>query len=228
MELEAKPFLKALDNKKAEKCGKLPVYRGKISGANVMVGICGVGMVRAAANIQLLIDSYNPSQIIMSGTAGGIDGKLKIGDTVVSEEIIYHEKTENLPIQDSVAIEGKSFKAGETLLETALSAINDEPPEHAVYFGRVSTGKSFVRGEAFDIITEKYNPLCADMESAAVAHVCQINSIPFIAVRSMSDTREVSGFLNFFKYASLASENSFAVAKKLITALPSGDTKTST
>ena len=220
MKLEAKPFLRALDNKRIKKHGELRVYHGRIAGVDVMVACCGVGMRRAAANIQSLIDSVGPSQIVMSGTAGGIDAKLKIGDTVVSDELIYHEIVGDLPIQDGLSMDGLPFKADAALLECASKAIKEKPPEHSVYFGRISTGKSFVRGEAFDYIISKCNPLCTDMESAAVAHVCQINSVPFIAVRSMSDTREVSGLSNFFKYASLASKNSFIVVRALLAALP--------
>ena len=220
MKLEAKPFLKALDNKRIKKHGELRVYYGSITGLDVMVACCGVGMRRAAANIQSLIDSVGPSKIVMSGTAGGIDAKLKIGDTVVSDELIYHERVENLPIRDGLSIDGLPLKADAALLDYASKAIKEKPPERPVYFGRISTGKSFARGEAFDQIISTCNPLCADMESAAVAHVCQINSVPFIAVRSMSDTREVSGLSNFFKYASLASINSFIVVRALLAALP--------
>jgi len=231
MKLEAKPFLKALDNKRTEKHAKLRAYHGSIAGCDVMVACCGVGIVRSALYTQLLIDSVEPSYVIMSGTAAGVDMKLKIGDTVVSEEFVFHESIESIaskesvedieemPIHDKISMDGLPLRADEKLLECAKDALSENPPEHTVYFGRISTGVSFVRGEAFDTITEKCNPLCADCESAAVAHVCQANNTPFIAVRSMSDTREASGLHNFFRYASLASRNSYTIAEKIIAAL---------
>ena len=35
------------------------------------------------------------------------------------------------------------------------------------------------------------------MESASVAHVCYVNNIPFIAIRSITDTEDHSGVANF-------------------------------
>ena len=216
IKLEAKPFLNALENKTTEQYGKMKVYHGAIDGAQVMVACCGVGMKRAASGVQALINALDITKIIVSGTAGGIDGRLKVGDTVVSEELVYHEKFENLPMQDRLSREGTPFKADDTMLGCAKKSMSEAPPAHTVYFGRISTGNSFVTGKNFDIITENFNPLCSEMESAAVARVCQMSGIPFIAVRSMSDTREVSGFINFFKYAKLASANSFEVVKRLL------------
>jgi len=222
LKLEAKPFLNALENRKTERRNKLKVYHGEIEGLKVMVACCGVGMKKAAAGTQLLLDTFDISKIIMSGTAGGIDGKLGIGDTVISEELVYHEITKNFPIKDCFSTEGTPLAGDAVLLGNAKRAINEKSPGHIVYFGRTSTGKSFVRGKEFDTIIKQYAPLCADMESTAVAHVCHINSIPFVAVRSMSDTREVSGVINFYKYASLASKNSFTVVKMMLR----GDTDT--
>jgi len=54
------------------------------------------------------------------------------------------------------------------------------------------------------------------METAAVAHVCAINSIPFIAIRSVTDTPEKSGILNFYKNVVLAANNSYSVVENLL------------
>ena len=61
------------------------------------------------------------------------------------------------------------------------------------------------------------------METAAAAQVCHRKDIPFIAVRSISDSAEESGFTSFLKYASLASVHSFIVVEKLLREL--GKTK---
>jgi len=83
---EAKPFLDALEKKTEEKCASLNVHHGTINGATVMIVCCGVGLEKAAAATQMLIKNYKISRIIMSGTAGGADNELNIGDT----EMVLH------------------------------------------------------------------------------------------------------------------------------------------
>ena len=44
------------------------------------------------------------------------------------------------------------------------------------------------------------------METAAVAHVCYVNRVPFLAVRSITDTGEDSGVETFEENCARASE----------------------
>ena len=221
---EEKPFHEALENVKIEKCGALNVHHGTISGVKATVVRCGVGLEKVAASTQTLINSYKITHMIMSGTAGGVDSKLNIGDTIVSEEILYHEGTTKLMQSDTTFTKDKPFKADENLLSNVKSAIENNPLSQAVYFGRITSGSKFVTGKKFKFVAEKYHPLCVDMETAAVAHACTINNIPFIAVRSVTDTPKKSGLLNFYKNVATAASNSYAVVEVLLKELDRDDT----
>jgi len=216
MRLEAKPFLKALESSELKKSASYKVYYGEIAGAKVLVAICGVGMDRAAAVVESLLGSYDISRVIMSGTACGIDSSLDIGDTVVSEEMLFYNKNENRLLSDVQAASDTVFKADEFLLDTVRTAIQKDPPDHPVHYGKIATGKSFVTKKIRDIIAGSLNPLCADMETAATAQVCHMKGIPFIAVRSISDNADKSGFAAFLRYASLASKHSYIVVRRLL------------
>jgi len=213
---EANPFLTALGNVKEEKCASLKLHHGTINGVEVSVVRCGVGLKKAAAATQTLINSYTISRVVMSGTAGGVDERLKIGDTIVSEEILYHESNIKLPQNASSFDANIPFKADERLLLNAKKVIENNPFTQAVYFGRITSGSKFLSGKGFKEVAEKHHPMCVDMETAAVAHVCAINKIPFIAIRSITDTPEKSGLLNFYKNVVQASKNSYAVVVKLL------------
>ena len=213
---EIKPFLKALDNLRVEKHTSLKVYCGTIKSKNVLVVRCGVGLKKAAAVTQLMIDNYKIERIIMSGTAGGVDNKLKLGDTVVSEEILYHEIDSRTMEDIAAGNEKQTFKADTELLHCTKKALENDPAVQSVLFGRITSGNKFVSGKNLMVVAEKFKSLCLDMETAAVAHVCSINSIPFISIRSISDTVDKSGFLTFFKNVNLASKNSFLVVEKLL------------
>jgi len=216
---EAKPFLKVLENTRKEKCGSIVVHHGTINGVAVMVVCCGVGLKRAAGVTQTLIRKLDASRIVMSGTAGGVESNLCLGDTIISEEILYHDVMPNSLQKDEFFNENTSFKADEALLRNIKKAIGTGHFSQAVHFGRITSGNKFVTGKRFNEVAEKYHPLCADMETAAVAHVCAINSIPFVAVRSITDTSEKSGILNFYKNVTQAADNSFAVVERLLNEL---------
>jgi len=217
MKLEAKPFLKALESSELKKSASYKVYYGEIAGIKVLVAICGVGMDRAAAAVESLLGNYDISRVIMSGTACGIDSKLDIGDTVVSEEMLFYNTNENPLLSDVQDASDTAFRADEFLLDTVRTAIEKDPPDQPVYYGRIVTGKSFVTRKIRDIIVGSFNPLCADMETAAAARVCHMKGVPFVAVRSISDNSDKSGFTAFLRYASLASTHSYIVVRRLLT-----------
>ena len=55
------------------------------------------------------------------------------------------------------------------------------------------------------IIDEKYSPLSVDMETASIAHVCCVNKIPFIAIRTITDTASHDGADSFERNCEQAS-----------------------
>jgi len=67
-----------------------------------------------------------------------------VGDTVVSEEILFYNKSESLLLSDVQNASDTAFKADELLLDTLKNAIEKDPPDYPVYYGRIATGKSFV------------------------------------------------------------------------------------
>ena len=67
-----------------------------------------------------------------------------------------------------------------------------------------------------DRINAKFEPLAVDMESAAVAHVCYVNKIPFLAVRTITDTVTHKGIENFDKNCEAASEISAEIVAGML------------
>ena len=54
------------------------------------------------------------------------------------------------------------------------------------------------------------------METASIAHVCYVNEIPFIAIRTISDTPGESGVEVFEKNCELAAKKSIDVLKNYL------------
>lgn len=54
------------------------------------------------------------------------------------------------------------------------------------------------------------------METASIAHVCYANNIPFIAIRSITDTESECGLENFELNCVSASDNSINMLEKIL------------
>lgn len=216
---ELAPFLPVIEECKTSEKAMLKFYEGKISGVEVVVLFCGVCKVNAAIATQILIDTYQVDRIINAGTAGGMDPKLQIFDTVISTEVAYHDVDEGILTEFHPWLETVFFKADAKLLELSEKAVSKMNPEYQVVWGRMVTGEAFIADEGRAKINEQFAPLTVDMETASIAHVCYVNKIPFLAIRSITDTETHSGSevfeQNFAKAAIIAKDITVALLAEL-------------
>ncbi|HCC35492.1 MAG TPA: phosphoglycerate transporter [Ruminococcaceae bacterium] len=207
-ENEINPFISVMSNTQTEEYAMLTFHKGKYAGIDIIALFCGVCKVNAAIATQILIDKYQVAQIIVVGVAGAIDTELHIGDTIISSEIAYHDVADEILTQYHPWMKSIYFTAAENIVHGIIKANADD---HSVMVGRIVTGEAFIDQEGRKEIIEKYNPLCVDMETASIAHVCYVNSIPIAAIRSMSDTPHESGNSAFERYGKAAAEKSVRV-----------------
>ncbi|MGI9135344.1 MAG: 5'-methylthioadenosine/S-adenosylhomocysteine nucleosidase [Rhodoferax sp.] len=58
---------------------------GRLRGKAVVAMLCGVSMVNAAMNTQLLLERFRVTHLLVSGIAGGVNPALPIGDVTVAQ-----------------------------------------------------------------------------------------------------------------------------------------------
>ena len=214
---------------------------GQLAGKDVVLVESGVGMTNAAMMTQSMIDQYHPQAVIMTGIAGAIDDTVDIGDIVVCVEWIQHdygyegsngfehsELSAYDPSTDSI-VQAISFPADSNLLsavkairaaELNMDKIGSRQPE-LIVGGIGVSGNSFIDSkEKRERLTAEFCAFIVDMESAAVAHVCSANNVPFVVFRSASDLAGGSGSETaekeleaFFK---IAANNSSEVVMSLL------------
>lgn len=95
-DMEVAPFIPLIEDCKVTEKAMLKFYEGKINGVDIVTLFSGVCKVNAAIATQILIDTYNCDAIINSGTAGGMVSNLDILDTVISDEVAYHDVDEGI------------------------------------------------------------------------------------------------------------------------------------
>ncbi|MEG0592202.1 MAG: 5'-methylthioadenosine/adenosylhomocysteine nucleosidase [Coprobacillus sp.] len=187
---ELEPFLSHLEKKIVTKKAMLTFYEGTINNINIITLFSGVGKVNAAIASQILIDTYNVDMIINAGTAGGMDETIHLFDTVISTQCAYHDTDDDILTEFHPWIPTIYFDTDIHLIEIAKKLCNIN---NSIYLGRIVTGDKFIKDEFRDLINQKYVPLSVDMESTSIAHVCHVNKIPFISIRTITDTANHSG-----------------------------------
>ncbi len=199
---ELKPLLPHIESVVVTEKAMLKFYEGTINGVSIVALYSGVCKVNAAIATQILIDTYCVDSIINAGTAGGMDKSINLLDTVISTQTAYHDVDDGVLTEFHPWMSSIYFDADKNLLNIA-KVISEKNKK--IYLGRMVTGEKFIEDNMRDVINKKYLPLSVDMETASIAHVCYANKIPFISIRSITDTATHSGKENFDKNCEQAS-----------------------
>jgi len=193
-------------------------FKGNLYGREIVVVKCGIGKVNAAICTQALIDRFAPQFVINTGVAGSMDARAGIGDIVVSDDLVQHD-FDSTAFGDSEVGEiprlgMRFFKADKLLIDVALSAPVDT---YKLLKGRIATGDQFIADAAHkNKIKELFAPLCVEMEGAAIAHACHLNSVPFVVIRAVSDNADGSADITFEKFLNLAATNSSLIVEAIL------------
>ncbi|MBR7020379.1 MAG: 5'-methylthioadenosine/adenosylhomocysteine nucleosidase [Lachnospiraceae bacterium] len=192
-ENELAPFLDEFQEDSVVEKAMLKIHIGEIGAHDVVLLYCGVCKVNAAIAAQIVIDEFNVDAIINAGVAGGMDSRLRIFDTVVSTEVAYHDVASEILTEYHPRMKSVFFAADDNLLKIAKDAAERIQTKGKIYFGRMVTGEAFISDDGRQEIIDAFNPLSVDMETGSIAHVCYANSVPFLAIRSITDTADHGG-----------------------------------
>jgi adenosylhomocysteine nucleosidase len=185
---EIEPLVEAMDDVQTSKWGKRSLHEGAVGSCEVVAVACGVGKVKAAACTQYLIDRFSVEAVVCSGVAGAVNPGLRIGDIVISKRALQHDFDPGTP-EFLKKLRKRWLKADARLVQLAMEAGKDLGLGERIHLGTVLTGDQAIASqEKRQSLWESFDGDCVEMEGAAVALVCQLNSIPFLIVRAISDS----------------------------------------
>lgn len=219
MEIEVKNLISLLSNPKEIKKGAFSFFEGKIEGIDVVLLQCGIGKVNASIGASLMIDSLGASHIINTGCAGGFPSDIKVGDIIVSSELVQHDFDCTVFAYAHGQVPGlpEKFSADAKLSSMAQAAIS-KLPNIKSKIGEIATGDQFMNNpEATKILKEKFpNVDAVEMEGAAIAQVCHQLNTPFVIIRSISDIAGQENAIEYSEFVELAAVNSGKMVLEMI------------
>lgn len=187
MKEELDEFVKLVDNIKEEKIYDLTFYKCNLFNKELVLVESGVGKVNAARTTQILIDKMNPKYIFNVGVAGSISDKVNVLDIVVSDKLVQHDFdiTAFNHVKGYIPNVGTYMETNKYLLDITKSVNVDA----FVYIGTIASGDIFITEKNMSSkINTKFNALCVEMEGASIAQVCTLSNIPYLVIRSISDS----------------------------------------
>ena len=191
------------------------IHQGFLDDFSVLVACSGVGKVNAALATTALIHA-GASNLIFTGVAGGVRHGIAIGDIVISSDCVYHDV-------DCTAVgrkpgeligEPMSRNADPELRQRAYKAAQLISEGAQVHSGRIVSGDQFIASaEKVAWLRTTFDAACAEMEGAATAHICDRLAVPFVVVRSISDSADSTAHIDFPAFLQMASVRGLAFAK---------------
>lgn len=195
---------------------------GKMFGTDVVLLKSGIGKVNAAMGTTVLLEKFKPDFVINTGSAGGYNPELNVGDIVISTEVRHHDvdvtafgyeygQVPRLPagfladkklvdLASGIAAGIEGVQAGKGLIVTGDVFMSD--PDRA----------EFVRG--------KFPELQAvEMEAAAIAQVAYQFGVPFVITRALSDIAGKESNVSFEQFLDKAARHSAHIAMEMVKVL---------
>jgi adenosylhomocysteine nucleosidase len=159
MRQELAPVVRALKLQKSTLGGRT-VHTGKIGTVDIVATMIGMGTERARRATTDLLEAATYEHVVVLGVAGGIAHEIELGDLVVPEVVVDRS-------------------TGSEHRQTALG--------HHVPAGTIATGDDLLDDEHEFARLIEGGVVALDMETSAVAQVCEARGVPWSAFRGISD-----------------------------------------
>ncbi|WP_433743315.1 5'-methylthioadenosine/S-adenosylhomocysteine nucleosidase [Falsibacillus pallidus] len=222
MEEEVTLLRNNITNPEVETIAGCEYTTGQMDGKDVVLLRSGIGKVNAAMSTAVLLERFKPDAIINTGSAGGLNPVLNVGDVVISNEVRHHDvdvtafgyeygQVPQLPA---------GFAADANLMAAAEEAAK-ETSDAQVVMGLIATGDSFMNDPVrVEYIKDKFQGLQAvEMEAAAIAQVAHQFKVPFVVIRALSDIAGKESDVSFEQFLETAALNSANLVMKMVSAI---------
>ena len=211
LEQEVALIAESLENTWTTKAGGIQIVHGTMGEHEILACVAGMGTVNVAAATQQLI-ALGARTVIFSGIAGSLNPALHIEDVVIGQTLRYVDTDTALIAESAPGLE--EFHSTDWLVDLAAQALlargytelpeeksnncadggapsspaaTSAQGEQQFLTGTISTGNRFVTGPLKAQVLEATHADCAEMEGAAVAHVCAKNGVDCLVLRAISD-----------------------------------------
>jgi len=228
---EMDKIIAAINNKEIVESGSRIYYRGDLDGQEVVAVFSRWGKVAAATTAANMILHFKVDRIVFTGVAGAISHELNVGDIVIGQRLYQHDMDARpLMRRFEIPLTGKtSFETPQQNVDTMAQAVHNflknnkefrkVLSDHDITNPKMRCGDLFISSTEMKHALIKNLPsvLCAEMEGAAVAQVCDDFGVPLTVVRVISDTADEEAHISAIGFVNQhAGDYSLSILKEYI------------
>lgn len=222
MEQEVEILREKIESPTSKEIAGCEFIEGILGEHDVVLVKSGIGKVNAAIATTLLIEQYEPTVVLNTGSAGGFNDSLEVGTVVISDEVRHHDVDATAFGYELGQVPGMppSYLADQKLVDIAKEAVEDIG-EHAHATGLIASGDVFMSNpERVKLVQGQFpSMIAAEMEAAAVAQVCHQFGTPFVVIRALSDIAGKESSISFDEFLPLAAKHSSEIVLQAISKL---------
>ncbi|MBP6635022.1 MAG: 5'-methylthioadenosine/adenosylhomocysteine nucleosidase [Paludibacter sp.] len=233
---EMNKIISAISNKEIIERGSRIYYKGILFGQEVVAVFSRWGKVAAATTVTHLILEFKVDRIVFTGVAGGISPDLNIGDIVIGQHLYQHDMDARpLMRRFEIPLTGKtSYEIPRQNIDTMAQAVHNFLKNNKEFrkllaeqnilhpklvIGDIASGDLFISSQAMKDAMLRHLPsvVCAEMEGAAVAQVCDDYEVPLTVIRVISDNANEEAHTSAIGFVNQhAGEYSFSILDQYI------------
>lgn len=189
----------------------------ELDGLPILLAVCGMGMLSAAAVTESIIGQWAPSAILNYGCTGAHRPELLPGDMVIGTQVVAYDNIREQPDGAQKFVGMHYVRCGEihrtmalsadpALLKLAVRAMDRLDGAHEpwptdlawpasvahrlpqVMLGTVGSADRWNRTPAsIAALVALHGTHCEDMEAGAIALTCASHDVPFLSVKDISN-----------------------------------------
>lgn len=206
MQIEIDNLKKSLENSTTEEISSVQFVKGNIGEVEVVAAVSGVGKVFAAICTEAMILKYQVDMVVNIGVAGTLCKELGVMDVALASQVVQHDMNTSALGDDIGLLSGINqiyIPSDEKMTALMEQCIVEKEIHYKV--GTIATGDLFMQGERQkEKLHQRFDAIAAEMEGGSIGHVCYMNHVPFIVLRTISDGE--GGAMDYAQFARKAAK----------------------
>ena len=167
-----------------------------IDGNEIFLVRSGVGEIRAAMTVQLLVDKFQVEAILNFGFVGSLDNHFDVGDIVLAEKIVHYQfdtsAIDNVPTGQYDGNDSIYFEASKDLISKVEKELGYQLPKVVV-----ASGDKFIASKEDKEHLRTFGAQICEMECAGLVIATTRNNVPLLSIKVISDKADESADISF-------------------------------
>lgn len=173
------------------------VMQIETEGHTVYLANSGIGEIRAALAVQMLVDLFDIEAVLNFGFVGSLNKSIPVGETVIAGRAVHYQfdigAVNNEPLGKYDKRDGIFFETDKAIAELVQRALS--APLRTV---TVASGDKFVGdSETKKFLRETFGADICEMELAGICLAAERNGIPVFSLKVVSDGADENATVSF-------------------------------